>query len=154
MFNSIDDTQWNRKWSSELQRRQIRVFVGRCLRPYHPFSILNGRKLNEQPMEYHSHSNPLTSSKCKWVDTLICHTTMCMNRINFLYNPDHVTLWCGEVGPVANFREGSKQELDWARVEYYSDVIFSLSFKVLIFLISQHIVNHFPNDLCAYRKLI
>ncbi len=36
------------------------------------------------------------------------------NSINFLYKPDHVTLWCVEVGPVANAREGSMQEHDRA----------------------------------------
>ncbi len=41
---------------------------------------------------------------------------MCRNPINFLYNQDHVIIWCVEVGPVANAREGSKQEHDWARV--------------------------------------
>ncbi len=29
--------------------------------------------------------------------TLICHTIMPTNTINFLYNPGHVTLWCLEV---------------------------------------------------------
>ncbi len=39
------------------------------------------------------HSNHLTSSK--QVESLICrHTTMRGNAINFLYKPDHVTLWC------------------------------------------------------------
>ncbi len=61
-----------------------------------------------------SHSNHMTSSKR--ADTLICHTTMRRNPINFLYNPDHVTLWCMEVGPLANAREGSMQKHDWARV--------------------------------------
>ncbi len=51
------------------------------------------------------HSNHVTSSMR--ADNLICHTTMCRNPINFLYNLDHVTLWCVEVGPVANAREGS-----------------------------------------------
>ncbi len=37
-----------------------------------------------------SHSNHVTSSK--QADTLICHTTMRRNPINFLYNPGHVTL--------------------------------------------------------------
>ncbi len=50
-----------------------------------------------------AHSNHVTSSKR--VDTLICHTTMRRNPINFLYNPGHVTLWSVEVGPVANARE-------------------------------------------------
>ncbi len=36
------------------------------------------------------------------------------NAINFLYNPGHMTLWCVEVGPGANAREGSTQEHDWA----------------------------------------
>ncbi len=61
------------------------------------------------------HSNDVTSNK--QANTLICHTTMCSNPINFLYNLDHVTLWCVEVGLVANAREGSTQEHDWARVE-------------------------------------
>ncbi len=41
------------------------------------------------------------------------------NSIDFLYNPGHVTLWCLEVVPVANAREGSTQEHDWARVDIY-----------------------------------
>ncbi len=49
-----------------------------------------------------THSNHVTSSK--WVNTLICHTTMCRNAINFLYNIDHVTLWCLEVLPVVYAR--------------------------------------------------
>ncbi len=64
---------------------------------------------NEEP-----HSNHMTSSKR--ADILICHTTMRRNPINFLYNPGYVTLWDVEVGPVANAREGSTQEHDWARV--------------------------------------
>ncbi len=39
-------------------------------------------------------SNHMTSSK--QVDTLICHTTMHRNYINFLYNPGQVAL-CFEV---------------------------------------------------------
>ncbi len=54
---------------------------------------------------------PLASER-----TLVCHTTMHRNPINFLYNPGYMTLWCVEVGPVANAREGSTQEHDWARV--------------------------------------
>ncbi len=38
------------------------------------------------------------------------------HSINFLYNPGHVIRWCLEVVPVANAREGSKEEHDWARV--------------------------------------
>ncbi len=45
-----------------------------------------------------THFNHVTSSKR--VDTLICHTTICRDSINFLYNPDHMTLWCLEVVPV------------------------------------------------------
>ncbi len=63
---------------------------------------------------YVSHSNHVTSSK--QADTLICHTTLRMNPVNFLYNPGHMTLWCVEVGSVANAREGSTQEHAWARV--------------------------------------
>ncbi len=40
-------------------------------------------------------TNHVTSSK--QVHIHICHTTMCRNFINFLYNPGHVTLWCLEV---------------------------------------------------------
>ncbi len=47
----------------------------------------------------------------------ICHTTICRNPINFLYNSGHMTLWCVEVGPVANARKGSIQEHDQARVQ-------------------------------------
>ncbi len=59
-----------------------------------------------------AHSNNVTSSKRG--DTLTCHTTMCRNPINCLYNSAHVTIWCVEVGP--NAREGSKQEHNWAGV--------------------------------------
>ncbi len=48
------------------------------------------------------HSNHVNSSK--WVDTLICHTTMHRNAINFLYNPCHITLWCLEVVPLVYAR--------------------------------------------------
>ncbi len=65
-----------------------------------------------------SHSNHVTSSKR--ADTFICHTTMRSNPINFLYNLDHVTLWCVEVGPVANAKEGSMHEHDRARVVKYA----------------------------------
>ncbi len=61
------------------------------------------------------YSNHMTYSKR--ADTLIRHTTMCRNLINFLYSSSHVTLWCVEVGPVTNAREGSMQERDdlgWA----------------------------------------
>ncbi len=61
-----------------------------------------------------THFNDVTSSKR--VDTLICQTTIRRNPINFLYIPAHVTLWCVEVGPVVNAREGSMQEHDRARV--------------------------------------
>ncbi len=61
-----------------------------------------------------AHSNQVTSSTRP--DTLICHTTMHGNSINFLYNPHHVTLWCLKVVPVANAKEGSTQEHNWARV--------------------------------------
>ncbi len=60
----------------------------------------------------------MTSSK--WAHTLICHTTMRRNPNNFPYNPGHVTLWCVEVGLVANAREGSKQEHDWSRVHVWT----------------------------------
>ncbi len=74
-----------------------------------------------------AHSNHVTSSKQG--DTLICHTTMRRNPINFhttmrrnpinfLYSQGHVTFWCVEVGPVANAtREGSTQEVDQAGVQ-------------------------------------
>ncbi len=38
------------------------------------------------------------------------------NPINFLYNPNHMTLWYVEVGPVANARKGSTQEHIRAKV--------------------------------------
>ncbi len=60
-----------------------------------------------------THSNHVTSSKRANIQ--ICHTTIRRNSINFLYNPGHVTLWCLEVVPVENVREGSMQEHDWAR---------------------------------------
>ncbi len=60
-----------------------------------------------------TYTNHVTSSM--QADTLICHATMRRNSINFLYNPGHVTLWCVKVGLVANARDGSMQEHDWAR---------------------------------------
>ncbi len=73
------------------------------------------KKRNPYHFRSDPHSNHMTSSKL--ADTLICHTTMCRNPINFIiYNPGHVTLWCVEVVLVANAREGSTQEHDWARV--------------------------------------
>ncbi len=45
------------------------------------------------------HSDQVISSK--QADTLICHTTMRRNAINFLSIPGHMTLWCLEVVPVA-----------------------------------------------------
>ncbi len=56
-------------------------------------------------MSHYNHAN-----------TLICHTTMCRNPINFLYNLGQVTLSCVEVGLVANARKGSIPEHDGARV--------------------------------------
>ncbi len=50
------------------------------------------------------HSNHVTSSKR--VGTLLCHTTMRRNSINFPYNPAHVTL-CLEVVPVVYARLGA-----------------------------------------------
>ncbi len=43
-------------------------------------------------------------------------------QFSHIYNPGHMTLWCLEVGPVANAREGSMQEHDRARVnsKYYT----------------------------------
>ncbi len=49
-----------------------------------------------------THSNHVISSKR--VDTLICHTTMHRNSINFLYNLGHVTFRCLEVVPVVYAR--------------------------------------------------
>ncbi len=89
--------------------------------------------LSDEPNLYDtgSHSNHVPSSK--WVGTLICHTTMRRNPINIIYNSGHVTLWCVEVGPVANAREGSTQEHDRARVilsisiRYYKMYQFTLN---------------------------
>ncbi len=67
---------------------------------------------------YDTYSNHVTYNK--WEDTLIWHTTMRRNPINFHYNSGHATLWCVEVGPVANARDGSTQEHDQARVVYES----------------------------------
>ncbi len=53
-----------------------------------------------------AHSNHMTSSK--WADTLICHTTMRRNAINFLHNPGHMTLWCLEVVLVVYARVAEK----------------------------------------------
>ncbi len=61
-----------------------------------------------------AHSNHVTSSKR--ADTLICHTTMRRNPINFLHNLGHVALGCVEVGPLANARKCSTQKYDRARV--------------------------------------
>ncbi len=60
--------------------------------PYNYTSILNPYKNPLDVFGSYPHSNHVTSSK--GVDTLICHTTMRRNSINFLYNPGHVTLWC------------------------------------------------------------
>ncbi len=83
-----------------------------------PLTLKNCRFLNwlhNVPLgQYDTHSNHVTSSKR--ADTLICFATICRNYINFLYNQGHVSLWCLEVVPVANVREGSMQEQDWARV--------------------------------------
>ncbi len=64
----------------------------------------------------HTHSDHMTFSK--WADTLICNTTIHRNPINFLWNLGQVILWCVEVGPVANAKEGSTQEHDRARVAH------------------------------------
>ncbi len=48
------------------------------------------------------HSNHVTSSKR--VDTLICHTKMRRNSINFLYNPGQVIIWCLEIVPEVSAR--------------------------------------------------
>ncbi len=66
------------------------------------------------PCHSPAYSNNVTSSK--WADTLICHTRMHRNAINFLNNPVHVTLRYVKVDPVANTREGSAQVHDWVRV--------------------------------------
>ncbi len=69
-------------------------------------------------------SNHMTSSKRE--DSLICHTTMRRNLINFLYNSGHVTLWCVEVGPLANARESSTQEHDCVcNMWWYSNKIYA-----------------------------
>ncbi len=44
---------------------------------------------------------------------------MSRNPSNFLYNLGHVTLSCEEIDLVANAREGSMQEHNWARVYIY-----------------------------------
>ncbi len=80
-----------------------------------------------------TNSNHATSSKWAY----ICHTTMCRNLINVIYNPGHVTLWCMEVGPVANAREGSTQEHDQARVvlSYYQlqyTILLSHIYRVIL----------------------
>ncbi len=41
-------------------------------------------------VQHAAHSNHVTSSKR--AHTLICHTIMRRNPINFLYNPGHVTI--------------------------------------------------------------
>ncbi len=48
------------------------------------------------------HSNHVTSSQR--VDTFIYHTIMSRNSINFLYNLEHMTLWCLEVVAVVYAR--------------------------------------------------
>ncbi len=67
-----------------------------------------------------THSNQsIHVTSIKGADTLISHVTMGYNPINFIYilfYPGHVTLWSMEVGPLANAREASMQEHDWARV--------------------------------------
>ncbi len=77
-----------------------------CLWPHHTSHITH-LKGNMKPQYFLSSMDilimwPLASEG----DTLICHTTMCRNSIKFLYSPGHVTLWCLEVVPVANPREG------------------------------------------------
>ncbi len=72
----------------------------------------------------------MTSSKR--VDTLICHTTMHCHSINFLYNPGHLILCCLEIVPMANAREGSMQEHDWARVIQYDKIYFKCVIHGLI----------------------
>ncbi len=66
---------------------------------------------------------------------------MYSNPINFLYNLDHVTLWRVEVGPVANAREGSMQEHDWASLDCQDTMVssmlileFSMTYLPLFFL--------------------
>ncbi len=78
-------------------------------------------------------TNHLTSSQR--ADTLICHTTMHRNPINFLYNPCHVTLWCVKVGTVANAREGSTQEHNCARVVKLLPNIILYWYGTLVFTI-------------------
>ncbi len=58
----------------------------------HDNEIVQEIWLSKSYIEAHieAHSNHLTTSKR--VDTLICHTTMRRNPINFLYNLGHVTL--------------------------------------------------------------
>ncbi len=73
-----------------------------------------------------SHSNHVTSSK--QADTIICHTTMCRNPINFLYNQGHMILWCVEVGLVANVWEDSTQEYDWAMMGAKYDLALTWPF--------------------------
>ncbi len=101
----------------------LKPFVrGHCIFNHSPFQFPHvfwlslENVLHKWAMHFmsHAHSNHVTSSKRE--DTLICHTTMRGNPINFLYNPGHVTLWCVKVGLVANPREGSTQEHNWAMV--------------------------------------
>ncbi len=60
-------------------------------------TLLYSYSLN-RPASQCTHSNHVTA--LKRVNTFICHTTMCRDVINFLYNPSHVTLWYLEVVPV------------------------------------------------------
>ncbi len=77
--------------------------------------------------------------------TLICHITMHWNLINFFYNPGHVTLWCVEVGPMANFRESSTQDYDRARVICLYWVIWKLIGQ---FESCDHVIDSFLINKC------
>ncbi len=46
-------------------------------------------------------------------------TIMYRNPINFLYNLGNVIIWCVEVGPVSNAKEGSTQEHNRVRVIFW-----------------------------------
>ncbi len=63
--------------------------------------------------------NKYLSNDMKIFGTCSIPLTMPRNPINFLYNRGQVTLLCVKVGPVANSRQGSTQEHDWARVDMF-----------------------------------
>ncbi len=108
MFNMVSANQWTHLQSSIQALNSV-------LTPQIYFQIFD-------PTLCYNH---VTCSK--WADILICHTTMQRNPITIPYNLGHVTLWCVEVGLVANAKEGSTQEHDQARVVEHQLYIIAMN---------------------------